>query len=233
MTQLPDDRSSLLAALRGVVARHQAAPCAGVVGLAEGIDHVLPGGGLPRGAVHEVIAEETGSCTAFCGYLLGRARGLAAWITPPRAAALPWPPGLTALGLAPADLLLVEAAGDDALWAAEQALRTPALAAVAAVLPRLDLAAARRLQLAAEAGGTLGLLLRPSDARPAPTAARTRWRISPLPGAGAAPHRLDAPRWRLELLLARGGRPARWDVTWDDDRKTLIVDDSLGRAAHG
>jgi protein ImuA len=233
MTQSPDDRAALLSALRGVLARHQAVPRAGVVGVARGVDEVLPGGGLARGAVHEILAAETGCCTAFCGYLLGRAGGPAAWIAPPRAADLPWPPGLAALGLAPADLILLDAAGDDALWAAEQALRSPALAAVAAVLPRLDLAAARRLQLAAEAGGTLGLLLRPDEKRPKPTAARTRWHVSSLPGAGAAPHRLGAARWRLSLLLARGGRPACWDVIWDDARKSLILDETKGAVIHG
>ncbi|QXM24531.1 hypothetical protein KO353_15030 [Elioraea tepida] len=238
MTQPPDDRAALLAALREVLARHQAAPRAARVGLAQGIDEVLPGGGLARGAVHEVILSEPGSCTAFCGYLLGRAGGLAAWIAPPQADDLPWPPGLAALGLAPADLLLIDASGDDALWAAEQALRSPALAAVAAVLPRLDLTVARRLQLAAEAGGTLGLVLRPDEARSsaagrAPTAARTRWRVSSLAGAGGAPHRLGASRWRLDLLLARGGRPGSWDVTWDNDRRTLIVEEKTGAARHG
>jgi protein ImuA len=238
MTHAPDDRASLLAALRGTLARHQPAPRAGAVGVAGEIDPALPGGGLSRGAVHEITAEDTGSCTAFCGHLLSRAGGPAAWIGPPRAADLPWPPGLAPFGLDPAGLLLIDAAGEDALWAAEQALRSPALAAVVAVLPRLDLAAARRLQLAAEAGGTLGLLLRPSEARPgearpAPTAARTRWRISPLPGRGGAAHRLGDTRWRLDLLLARGGRPARWDVTWDESRKTLIVDHSCSQAADG
>jgi protein ImuA len=238
MTQSPDDRAALLSALRGVLARHQAAPRAGVIGVARGIDESLPGGGLARGAVHEILAAEPGTCTAFCGHLLGRAGGPAAWIAPPRAADLPWPPGLAALGLAPADLILLDAAGDDALWAAEQALRSPALGAVVALLPRLDLASARRLQLAAEAGGTLGLLLRPEQARPhgtgqAPTAARTRWRISPLPGAGAAPYRLGAARWRLSLLLARGGRPGAWDVTLDSSRNIVILDEAFGVATHG
>ena len=248
MTQSPDDRAALVSVLRGVLARHQAVPRAGVVGVARGIDEILPGGGLARGAVHEILASETGCCTAFCGYLLGRAGGPAAWIAPPRAAGLPWPHGLAALGLDPAGLILLDATGDDALWAAEQALRSPALAAVAAVLPRLDLASARRLQLAAEAGGTLGLLLRPEEARPeearphearlhqdrvGPTAARTRWRVSSLPGAGAAPHRLGAARWRLSLLLARGGRPACWDVTWDNGRKALILDETGEVTMHG
>ncbi|MFC7543855.1 hypothetical protein ACFQU2_36545 [Siccirubricoccus deserti] len=57
--------------------------------------------------------------------------------------------------------------------------------------------------MAAEAGGALGLVLRPDAACADHTAAVTRWRIGSL-GAG---HGLDDPRWQLELLRVRGGRP--------------------------
>lgn len=220
------DRSALIEALRGVLARTAAPPPGGVVTLAAGIDEALPGGGLARAAIHEIFGEDPGACTAFCGYLLGRAGGSVAWILPDPAEALPWPQGLAALGLASEGLIQLTAGGRDALWAAEQALRCPALSAVAAVLPELGLGAARRLQLAAEAGGTLGLLLHAGPARPGPTASRTRWHVSSLPGQGGAAHRLGAPRWRLSLLLARGARPAGWDATFDDERKTLIVNKS-------
>jgi protein ImuA len=210
--------------LRGAIAQHDAPRPTGTVAVAGGIDAALPGGGLARGAIHEIIVADPGTSTAFCGHLLSRAGGLACWIMPPRAPDIPWPAGLLAQGLEPASLVLVEAAGQDALWAAEQALRSPALAAVAAILPPLDLAAARRLQLAAEAGGTLGLILRPDEAEAAraQTVARTRWRVTPLPGHGGSGHRLGAARWRVALLHARGARPGSWDVTLDLPSKSLI-----------
>lgn len=72
----------------------------------------------------------------------------------------------------------------------------------------------RRLQLAAETGGGLGLLLRPDIADLAPSAAMTRWRIGPLPAAQAEAG-LDDPGWQLELLRARGGTPGGpWAMTW-------------------
>lgn len=229
------DRAALRERLHGLLARTAPTPSAGVVPLAPGIDAALPGGGLARGAIHEVLVAEPGVSAAFCGHVLGRCGGTVAWIIPEAEAAddLPWPPGLARFGLAPETLILLAAKGRDALWAAEQALRCPALAAVAAVLPGLGLAAARRLQLAAEAGGTLGLLLRPDTDRPGPTASRTRWHVTPLPGEGGAPHRLGAARWRLSLLLARGARPAGWDVTFDHDHKILIVDETTAERAHG
>ena len=72
---------------------------------------------------------------------------------------------------------------------------------------RLDLTATRRLQLAAEAGGGLGLLLGPDAPGPEHTAAATRWRVGSLHAAGDG-YGLDDPRWQLELLRARGGRPS-------------------------
>lgn len=234
MTEPSEDRAGLLESLRRAIARGESRAPESPVKLGGGIDGALPGGGLARSAIHEILVSESEISTIFCGYILGRAGGTVAWIGPPAAGSLPWPPGLAALGLDPAALILLEAGGDDALWAAEEALRCPALAAVAAYLPRLDLAAARRLQLAAESGGTLGLLLRPERGRPAPTAARTRWRATSLPGRGGAAHRLGAPRWRLALLLARGAVPRSWDVTFDSHDKTLIQNDHEQRAeAHG
>lgn len=224
-------RATLLAALREAIARHDAPPSNRTPSVVEGIDGVLLGGHLARGAIHEIFVSASGSSTAFCGYLLGCAGGLACWIMPPDAADIPWPAGLLALGLDPACFMLVEAAGQDALWAAEQALRSPALTAVAAVLPPLDLAAARRLQLAAEAGGTLGLILRPDEANQwqAPTAARTRWRITSLPGHGSDPNKLGAAGWRVDLLHARGARPGGWDMTLDYSNKLLILQKSSVR----
>ncbi len=57
----------------------------------------------------------------------------------------------------------------DLLWALDQGLRCPAVAAVWAGLPAIDPRDFRRLQLAAEAGDTLGLLLREPSVRGQPS----------------------------------------------------------------
>ncbi|MFQ3623847.1 MAG: hypothetical protein SNJ73_09905, partial [Acetobacteraceae bacterium] len=160
-------RHSLLDGLRREVARLEGAAQARAgepVPIAPGIDGVLPGGGLARAAIHEILASDPGTCAAFCGLVLGRAGGPATWI---EERPEPYPPGLAAFGLDPAGLIVVRAGRADLLWAAEECLRCAALGAVVAVLPALDLAAGRRLQLAAEAGGALGLLVRP-DRAPVP-----------------------------------------------------------------
>jgi protein ImuA len=128
-------------------------------------------------------------------------------------------------GLSPADLVLVQAPRPaDGLWAMEEALRCPAVAGALLLGNGLDLTAARRLQLAAETGGGIGLLLRPDTAEPPPSAAVTRWRVGALPGTGSAPHDLGDPRWSLELLRSRGGRPGRWEAVWRAAAERLDVE---------
>lgn len=224
------DRPALLAALRVRIARLDRSGGARAEGdgvpLCGAIDRALPGGGLARAAVHEVLAAEPGAAAGFCALVLARSRaareGAVLWIAPEPDA---WPPGLARFGLSPADLVLVQAPRrQDALWAMEESLRCPGVAGALLALDGLDMTAARRLQLAAEAGGALGLLLRPdAEEEGGATAALTRWRVGALAGTGSA-HDLGDPRWSLELLRCRGGRPQRWDVTWRAAAERLDLD---------
>ena len=198
-------------------------------------DRVLPGGGLALGALHEILGaggdEEDGAVTAaFAADILGRLTtqessagdGTVLWC-------LPHPdlygPGLAAHGLDPARLVLVRAPRDaEILWAMEEGLRAPGIAAVLGEIGTLPPVASRRLQLAAERSGITAFLLRrwhdggqAARERNLPNAAVTRWRIAALPsqpppgepGVGRA-------RWRVELLRCRGGEPACWEVEGAD-----------------
>ena len=156
---------------------------------APGIDDHLPWGGLPRGALHEVMAGHggaaTGFCAALCARLAGNGGGAVLWCEGSRtldAGAL-YAPGLARFGLDPARLIAVRARRDgDALWAMEEGLRCTNLAAVVGEVGVLSLTASRRLQLAAEAGGVTALVLVPASDTPAASAAVTRWRVSAVPG---------------------------------------------------
>jgi protein ImuA len=202
---------------------------------AAALDAALPGGGLARAALHEVRPERTqwddGAAAGFACTILGRlqaaVRGPVLWIA--RAGDL-YPPGLRAFGVDP-DRLLLARAGDDAgvLWALEEALRCPALAGAVGEVGALDRTAARRLQLAAEAGGVLGIaLLRRRVAargRREPSAAATRWQVGALATGPCGPMADDGhvtrpeppagSRWHLELQRCRGGPPAAFEVEWD------------------
>lgn len=195
------------------------------------IDRVLPGGGLARGALHEILGmgsdEEDGAlAAAFAAGILGR---LAAQESLAGNAMVLWclsrpdlyGPGLAAHGLDPANLVLVRASRDaEILWAMEEGLRAPGIAAVVGEVGTLTAVASRRLQLAAERSGITAFLLRrwrdggqAVRERNLPNAAVTRWRIATLPSQ--PPWRepgVGRPRWRVELLRCRGGEPACWEV---------------------
>lgn len=93
------------------------------------------------------------------------------------------------------------------LWAVDAALRCATVTAVVADATGFDMAASRRLSLAAQAGEALALLARPPHEERELSAAATRWRVTRT-GASLA------PRWRLALLRAKP--PQRRDApSWD------------------
>ena len=219
-TLLPDLRECVRRIEWPTVAIHGVLPFGVTV-----IDRVLPDGGLARGALHEILGaggdEEDGAlAAAFAAGILGRLAGdgTVLWC-------LPRPDlyghGLAAHGLDPAHIVLVRAPRDgEVLWAMEEGLRAPGIAAVVGEVGTLAAVASRRLQLAAERSGITAFLLRrwrdsgqAARERNLPNAAVTRWRIAALP---SQPLRgepgVGRPRWRVELLRCRGGESACWEV---------------------
>ena len=94
-----------------------------------------------------------------------------------------YPPAAAAWGIDLERMIVVHPQNArDELWAAVQALRSPAVAAMWAAIDRLDSRAFRRLQLAAQAGRTLGVLMRPSSARGEPSWADVTLEVGPLSG---------------------------------------------------
>jgi len=191
------------------------------------IDRVLPGGGLARGALHEITGvggdEEDGALpAAFAAVALRRLQGTVLWCS---SAGDLGAAGLERLGLGPARLIVARTRrDDDVLWAAEEGLRASGIAAILAEVASLPDAAGRRLQLAAEAAGRPVLLLRRwRDAalarrqRGQPSAAATRWRVSPCLGIRAPGEPgVGRPTWRVELIRCRGGQTGSWVLELDD-----------------
>ncbi|MDQ7248935.1 ImuA family protein [Dongia sedimenti] len=184
------------------------------------LDRHLPGGGLSRGALHEVAGagadrEQGAAAAGFAALWLARLQdsGPVLWIVRAgsRAAIDLHAHGLHQQRLDPKRLILVAAKRDDeALWAMEEGLKAKSLGAVLGEIETLDLTASRRLQLAAEAGGVTAFVLRrwrvmeraTRDAAQ-PIAAVTRWRIAALPTT-------QEIGWRVELTRCRGGKPGSW-----------------------
>ncbi|NWN13307.1 protein ImuA, partial [Escherichia coli] len=89
-------------------------------------------------------------------------------------------------------------------------LRHRGLGAVIGEAKRADMTATRRLQLAAEGGRTIALLLKRAAREGAdpigmPSAAVTRWRVTCAPSAPLPVEGVGRPRWRLELARQKGG----------------------------
>jgi protein ImuA len=238
----PADQRAVLERLRARLARLEAlgqgdSPVV-PLGL-PGIDGALPGGGLPRARLHELCGGSShGAAVGFAAALLARLMatgGHVVWIGPRDEL---FGPGLAQLGLVPERLIVVRARRPAArLWALEEALRSPGLAAALAEVDRLSLTQSRRLQLAAEAKGVTALLLRPPGAGAAPSAATTRWRIEAAPSetalgeAAGGPRRASGrPHWRIDMFRCRGGRTGSWRIVWHEDG-WREVPDSLALAA--
>src|SRR6266478_10194449 len=223
---LPELREQIRRIERPAAATHEVLP----FGVAA-IDGVLPGGGLARGALHEILGlggdEEDGVLAAafaagIIARLMAEGDGMGLWC-------LPRPdlygPGLAAHGLDPGCVVLVRALRDDEiLWAMEEGLRAPGIAAVVGEVGTLPAVASRRLQLAAERSGITAFLLRrwrdggqAARERDLPNAATTRWRITAMPSRPLRDEPgVGRPRWRIELLRCRGGEPACWEMEVPD-----------------
>jgi len=183
-----------------------AAPVAGAPAVATGfpsLDRELPGGGWPAGALSEVLSgtEGIGELQLVLPALarLTAAGRRVAWLAPPH---LPYAPALAAAGVVLDRLTVVRAPGRrDALWAAEQALRSRAFHALLAWPQRPGYPELRRLAVAAEGGPAFALLFRPLAAEEEASPARLRLALEPA--------REAAGQQVLVHLLKRRGAPAR------------------------
>nr|WP_197501468.1 hypothetical protein [Hyphomonas sp. Mor2] len=108
------------------------------------------------------------------------------------------------------DVILVEAVSrGELLWAADQALRAAGGFCVILDMPdRLSLKESRRLQLAAEQGGGIGLMLLRGPA--STSAAQTRWDCQPCC--------TDPPSWEWVCVKGKNGETGRWRMTGQEVR---------------
>jgi protein ImuA len=188
---------------------------------AAAVDRLLPGGGLRHGMLVEWLAELPGCGAATLGLLAAReaCRAGGVLVVLDRGHTF-YPPAAAGWGVDSARLIVVRPrTARDEVWAAVQALRSPVVAAVWTMIDRLDAHNFRRLQLAAEAGRTLGVLIRGTSARGQPSWAEVRLGVGKGEGGrGRAegkrqigesflpPSPFRLPPLRVSLLHLRGGR---------------------------
>jgi protein ImuA len=200
------------------------------------VDSRLPSGGLTLGALHEVAGGGNGAidgaaAALFVAGISARVKGKTLWcLTRPDLFA----PAIAQAGLGPDRVIYVEAGDEKSVLACfEEGLRHGGLGSVVAEVSRLSMTGSRRLQLAAEGSGTIGLALRrwrrqaeASDFGQ-PTAASTRWRVSVLPSSPLPVPGVGRHRWLVELIRARAGESADFELEACDDKGRLGLPSNL------
>jgi len=179
-----------------------AAPSAFRAGLNE-LNHLAPGGAFQYGAVHELLWRGRLAAPGSFALLLAKAaqseEGAIVWSDPRRQL---HPPALSAAGIDLRRLLLLRCANrSEELWTLAECLRCRGVSVTVAAAEYLSRIEARRLQLAAERGGGVGLFMRPyTPGISSYYAAATRWLIQPAPGSD------QVQRWNVQLLHGHGGQ---------------------------
>lgn len=178
---------------RGRPAASQA-PSGRTTGIAS-LDAVLPNSGWPPASLIELLlpADGVGELTLLWPILnqLTTAGESIALVAPPY---IPYAPAWYLAGILLDRLMIVRAEARDALWAAEQCLRSGACAAVLCWPHHANDRALRRLQVAAETGHCLGFAFRSIAVaeNPSPAALRIAF---------------DATSRQIRVIKCRGTMP--------------------------
>lgn len=203
------------------------------------LDALAPGGRLQRSAVHEVLTDPANGRAMVAAAIFAmsvvqhrQAAGDPFPQPPPQnPPALVWcdpdqtlyPPALAGMGF---DLdrvfLLRPRDRTELIWAVAESLRCAGVGATVATLDQLSRVEARRLQLAAETGGGVGIFLRYANRHAATYAAATRWLVRPCAGSRTT------QRWSVQLIHGHGGRVGQTVfLEWDRETDLMCATDRL------
>lgn len=210
---------------------HPPSPRTAIPFSAPEIDSALPHGGLSCGSIHEIYLNDPDSfitharaLPALLAYNTVRShcRSRARLWERSNVESFPflivwigrgcWP---TPFSIAPHHLpshLFIDPPTEKlTLWAIETALRSPVVKLVIADTPRISLVTTRRFALTAKHSHTTAILLRKPSDRSAPSAAATRWMLTPMHS-----HE-EQPTWELSLKQVKGGSPhiTSWHITME------------------
>ncbi|MEO7984772.1 MAG: Error-prone repair protein ImuA [Bacteroidota bacterium] len=204
-------------------------------GIKTGTNKLLPDVGLgpvknafvnaafPLGAIHEFMyscAEDAAATIGFVVALLASFRGnkgASIWISSSR---ILFPPAIKSFLIDPDKIIFIDLHKEkEILWATEEALKCTGLTAVIGEMQELSFIASRRLQLAVEQSEVTGFILRRNPRSINTTACFTRWKITSLPSElpGDMPG-VGFPRWKVELLKVRNGKPGKWQLEYSAGR---------------
>jgi protein ImuA len=186
-------------------------------GIPAAIEDAFPNSVFPLGAVHELIASGPEDGAATTGFIAGilaaimRNAGAAIWISSSQTI---FPPALKTFGISPDKIIYIHLKKEkEILWAMEEALKCKGLSAAIGEVQDLSFTASRRLQLAIEQSQVTGFVIRKNPRSLNTSACLARWKITSLPSElpGDMPG-VGFPRWNVELMKVRNGRPGNWQL---------------------
>lgn len=200
------------------------------------------GGGLARGALHELCAAEAEDHATASGFALMLAAcaggsGPILWVREDKGQhrhGRLYAPGLIELGIDPDRITLVTASDTlCALRAGADILGCPGVGAVViepwGEAKKLDLTASRKLVLAAERSGVAAFILRDRTASFA-SAAATRWTVATAPSVALPGNASGRTALAVELVRHRGGIPPFGLVMEWDREEHVFREPALSRA---
>lgn len=179
----------------------------------------FPNSTFPVGCIHEFLSQKKEDATATSGFVAGLINSLMSnssvtlWVSSSRTL---FPPALKAFGIQPERFIFIDLKRErDVLWAMDEALKCGALSTVVGEMQNLSFMESRRLQLAVEQSQVTGFILRNNLSKVNTTACVSRWNITPLPSEDIEDlPGIGFPKWKVELLKVRNGKPGAWDIQW-------------------
>jgi protein ImuA len=195
------------------------------------IRYAFPNHTFRLAAIHEFICSGKEDGAASVGFISGilsalmNKGGTCCWVT---ADPMIFPPAYKQFGIDPSSILFIRAPKtNDIPWLIEEILKSSAVVAVVAEIREIGFKESRRFQLAAEQTGITGFMLR-NNPKNLATCAATRWKIKSLksdtstylPG-------ISYPRWNVELLKVRNGKPGNWELEWKAGTFNYLSQESL------
>ena len=191
------------------------------------IETAFPNGCFPEAGLHEFICTEPQHEAATNGFIATlmaafmRKGGASVWIG---TSGKLFPPSLKIFGIEPDKIIFIDLRKEkDILWVMEEVLKCNGIAVVVGELPEISFTSSRRLQLAVEQSRVTGFILRHNPQSLNITACVTRWKITSLPSEllDDMPG-IGFPRWNVNLVKVRNGRPGSWQMEWRAGRFRYI-----------
>jgi protein ImuA len=196
------------------------------------IENAFPTKCFPIGSMHEFLStsfEDAASTNGFISGLLSKLMhlgGVCIWISASRTV---FPSALKGFGIEPDQVIFVDLKKErDVFYAMDEALKCEKLISVVGEIKEISFKESRRLQLAVEQSRVTGFILRNQPRVLNTIACVSRWRIKSLsselsdgiPGVGF-------PRWNVELLKVRNGKPGNWKIEWSSNRFNEITENII------